>query len=892
KLPDIKLSTIVFLGTPARHIIHSPQLLFLLLLVLVTSSLEFCNSTATDSNSILFCRFSMNSSFLSFIFISSLFLGHLNFYSSYADDSLPSSFNSLTISSFIYPQTKLRPFDWRYIRVDIPQWFSSVSVELESDVDLDTNHVSRISRSALRLLCLRYSGLPLPDLSNNSLHNLVLESFSNKSLREYHGLQNGEHCYPMQRMINLYLTNEQILPGVWYLGLFNGLGAMRTQSKMASIVRGSAYSFSANISLEGCISQNSWGQYCNQTIESLSCAQSYMKTSSEFDSVADMQNQTAEFVIPCRSSVEEFCLENSEQKLFSMEMFSPAQELIVQASGVRLNGTLSLNGTANSSGFELMCYARYGAMPSELMHDYATDINKSPLIVQSPNLGNWYVIVTPGNATEFMGKDHTNSGKICFSLDWLVVRCPEGKAGFNCSWEIHKLQTVLHKNPPAPFECNYIPIGGDVSITSANFPLEPFLSNSSTRNSSQVAWTYFTLDIPHGAAGGNMHVRLNSNNEINYEIYARFGGLPSHDIWDYFYVSKSNNSDGSMFFMANNSSKEVVDFYILFIREGTWNLGIKQSDSSNRVSSDETEMFISLERCPNKCSSPHGSCTNFMDESGLAVYSYCSCDRTHGGFDCSVEIISHRGHMCQSVALIASNAAAILPAYWALRQRAFPEWVVYTSSGISSGLYHACDVGTWCALNFRVLQFMDFWLSFMAVVSTFVYLASIDEASRRTIHAAVSILTALIAISGATRSANIVLVIAIGATGLVIGWLIELFTKYRSMSFSTVSCFNFMHGQVIMDSLRNGLKKLLKRFQWGFVVAGILALTLAVVSWTLETSRTYWIWHSIWHMSIYTTSFLFLCSKATPVNTENERPSGSQTRNYNLASQDPMAGGV
>jgi len=30
--------------------------------------------------------------------------------------------------------------------------------------------------------------------------------------------------------------------------------------------------------------------------------------------------------------------------------------------------------------------------------------------------------------------------------------------------------------------------------------------------------------------------------------------------------------------------------------------------------------------------------------------------------------------------------------------QALAEWVLYTSSGISSGLYHACDVGTWCAL--------------------------------------------------------------------------------------------------------------------------------------------------------------------------------------------------
>lgn len=39
----------------------------------------------------------------------------------------------------------------------------------------------------------------------------------------------------------------------------------------------------------------------------------------------------------------------------------------------------------------------------------------------------------------------------------------------------------------------------------------------------------------------------------------------------------------------------------------------------------------------------------------------------------------------------------------------------------------------------------------MAVVSTFVYLADIDEVSRRTIHTIVAILTALMAETGPTR---------------------------------------------------------------------------------------------------------------------------------------------
>lgn len=247
--------------------------------------------------------------------------------------------------------------------------------------------------------------------------------------------------------------------------------------------------------------------------------------------------------------------------------------------------------------------------------------------------------------------------------------------------------------------------------------------------------------------------------------------------------------------------------------------------------------------------------------------------------------------MWQSISLIGSNAAAILPAYWALRQKAFAEWVIFTASGISSALYHACDVGTWCVLTFRVLQFMDFWLSFMAVVSTFVFMAAIDEASKRTIHAAVSILTALMAITGATRSTNIVLVIAIGAAGLLVGWLIEFATKCRSLSCSAGFFFSIPYSwQTIRTSIRNVVKVLLKRFRWGFILAGFAALTMAAVSWKLETSQSYWIWHSVWHVSIYTSSFLFLCSMVKPAapSNENLRPPNGD---YELTRQNSIPRG-
>lgn len=37
------------------------------------------------------------------------------------------------------------------------------------------------------------------------------------------------------------------------------------------------------------------------------------------------------------------------------------------------------------------------------------------------------------------------------------------------------------------------------------------------------------------------------------------------------------------------------------------------------------------------------SVTGFLNVLLSLVFSYCSCDRDHGGFDCSVEIVSHQG---------------------------------------------------------------------------------------------------------------------------------------------------------------------------------------------------------------------------------------------------------
>lgn len=197
-----------------------------------------------------------------------------------------------------------------------------------------------------------------------------------------------------------------------------------------------------------------------------------------------------------------------------------------------------------------------------------------------------------------------------------------------------------------------------MSSNSANFPLGPLLSNVTFTTNLGATWTYFVLDIPRGAAGANLHFKLTSEEKVAYEIYVRYGGLPSADIWDFYYINHTNSSDGSMFFLLYNSSKEMVDFYALYAREGTWSFGLRHLSSIDSASSQKTAVSISLERCPKRCSNPHGTCQNFVDESGLTVYR-CSILVFELSVLCVKVVLGFRSDIL-NIHIIMSSAATVL----------------------------------------------------------------------------------------------------------------------------------------------------------------------------------------------------------------------------------------
>lgn len=836
--------------------------------------------------------------------------------------------SSSVMSSVGYPGRRLRSGDWDYLRVEIPPGFSSLTMTLYSDTDVEGKIMVKSPATVLPIMCLRSGGLPLPDITERLLDQMASNFILNGDIGASLNLQSAVHCFPFRKTLKLNLTNEQIPYGVWYVGYFYGLGPQRTQSKM--IDRGNSHKFTFSLTIEGCNSPSMWGPYCNQTVDIPSCASSLppmhsrgtLEVTMDEDSVhlnspIDVMDQFLEShrlqykprsqdfvqfskfygqrkyknsrsrmlvgsessIVMCNTS-NITCIGNRGAKFYSLKVTHSVPLFEIMAIEVKFSQTTTINNRKNIEGISLTCYVRHNAIPSREMHDNSADLMTSSLIISSPKVGRWYVAVEVVNKTKVNNgtKESDFSDNLCFSFNWQIRECPDGKAGLNCSWQKYILQRVIRKRfGKLPFDSYYLPESWYLD-NQDHFSLEPFLSNSSSNENSTDVWTYFYFNIPAVVAGSNLHIQVKSDTIVNYEIYLKFGGgFPSLSDWDYYMNRSMSRSNDSMILMVDEYNEKTIDFYIVYPMEGTWSLGVKSNPLSKNHLEFQSRLSISTEKCPRGCSS-HGSCITASDISGSTIIGYCSCDRNHGGFDCSNELINFHGHILRSFALIASNAAAILPAFFAFLRKAYAESLIYTASGFASAIYHACDVGTWCPLSYSVLQFLDFWLSFMAVGSTFIYLTTTSENTKKFFLTGFSILTALLAVNGATNSANIIAIMSIGAVFLLFGWLMECLPKFcQSRSNTSVfhGCNCNIRGswKVISGWPRHMAIFFLRRFLWYYTLLGFVALTAAATCWSLENRYNYWIWHSLWHITIYTSSFFFLCSAVEKNEVRNEEES-------------------
>lgn len=152
-----------------------------------------------------------------------------------------------------------------------------------------------------------------------------------------------------------------------FIYIIKGNELTETNLLALQIVCGSSYTFTANITVEGCPPSTMFGQYCNQTVEPLSCSFSDGHNLAENVLEAISYNQTVESLVVC-STFKTSCLGDGETKMYYLDVESVAEELIISATDMRLNLTQSDN-SSNVSGISLMGFACLGSIPSAALHD-------------------------------------------------------------------------------------------------------------------------------------------------------------------------------------------------------------------------------------------------------------------------------------------------------------------------------------------------------------------------------------------------------------------------------------------------------------------------------------------------------------------------------------------
>lgn len=204
---------------------------------------------------------------------------------------------------------------------------------------------------------------------------------------------------------------------------------------LMQINRGQSYSFNGNVSVEACTTPQMSGQFCNQTVDSLSCLDSYNLPKGSSDNQTFLQ--MAKDVVHCRTMDNETCHEANGAKVFSLDVVGIAEKLIITVSNVSFNLAGSSN---NTNKVVLSCYARHGSIPRSTLHDYSGNLSQGPLIIPTPKIGRWYVTVHP---VSISSGETGISTRVCYSLEWQVLQCPMGKAGPNCTWERYMLQVRI-----------------------------------------------------------------------------------------------------------------------------------------------------------------------------------------------------------------------------------------------------------------------------------------------------------------------------------------------------------------------------------------------------------------------------------------------------------------
>ncbi|KAG0588436.1 hypothetical protein KC19_2G242600 [Ceratodon purpureus] len=651
----------------------------------------------------------------------------------------------------------------------------------------------------------------------------------------------------------------------------------------------------------------------------------------------DLNKQSTKFVIEGEEAWQSLTLEHISPKTWKyyvLEVVDFSLKLEVQALCRSCNSTSKeLNETT-----EAYIYVKYGALPNE--NDKVSPLGLTPITIPVPRRGLWYIGVYNSNTTEPLDFDlhyHVEScsyggaeGSCALAINSMerVLVEDANESPFNSFYGPAREESLLyspwfslsnmtHIGNETSGNWTYffveVPRGASGAVLSVQLRhvikatmsvyarLEGFATpehwDISVVNVGEKKNQQVSLDLVYPAEGtwciGVHHEKhFAFANQTSLEDIPQHGGIISSRVFQlwantlntvlHWYQTFKVWLEMSWREVCNRvypyKAQETSSFLENVTSEETRALNQSVFEVFSKRHDSDVQVHISVHGCMNKCSG-RGHCTTSYESSRLHYYSYCHCDAAHGGIDCSVPLVVPRAQSLHLWALIGSNFAALLPSVWAMRNKAYSEWVSYSASGLASGFYHSCDAGGWCALSYDTLQFLDFWLAFLVIVVTCVYVASLKQEIKAVAHVGTAIITAAITKENATSAWNILVVGLMGLAGLLLGWALECWRLHLIPS--CLSAIGPTQPVLRLESLYHRGEQLLgclkTRFRWFYLSAGLGILIAAGMSWVLETADTYWLWHSMWHIGIYSSAFLILCSTSKSADIAEANSEGYQS---------------
>ncbi|GAQ87659.1 hypothetical protein KFL_003680090 [Klebsormidium nitens] len=812
-----------------------------------------------------------------------------------------------------WPDCVVGPDNYKYIFLGaVPGGTKELHIDLRKQWDGESGP----------MLCLRRGGPPLPS-------NTTWLSLSGAATAAGWAVNSSfvGACGPFVADMHLALSEAHVLEGPWWLALFTDPSETRFQSKM--IQRGPVYPFSLNVTIAGCGS----GEQCQQNkLGSLqagggldsdaTASQAPLRLASSPPSFVEamLQNgqtllSTLESTLPWSNPAPSARSDPTAAApaATSAECYSANQSFpLYVPSPATLNLSLRLLQSPDGSPLpNFSAQLRWGATPvvpsmGAPVPDGQISIPSAGLLeAQVPNAraGWWYLRIVSENAT--------GDGRFCVeSWQWEAIGCEEGRAGERCAWPVTRLGRVL--TSPS-FSALYRPTswadtaGGWFTVHMSP-PLAAIsqravqirLINAESPSSSLVAsgrWAYLSFPISDVSAGQTLAVEArwskDSSPSGRVHLFSKLGAAPTADDFDF--ATSFNGStkaskkvgvgqdwpaDGAA--RLSRGKTDSLSVSVQYPAAGAWYVGLffapiledtwpAASDPPGEVL--PVELRVRVGGCPRDCSG-HGNCASYFDEGRARVWSTCECDRTHGGVDCSVEVLFPDQESRHVLALTLSNAAAIPAAGWAFTHQAYPEWIVFTCGGLASAVYHMCDAGSTCLAQYGTLQFADFLLSFLAVVLTCLHLAPLPPRATAPAQLSATLLLALVAKDNATSGWSLVIVAALGALALALGWGLEAGMHRKRQPDGPHQSWG-AHMRHVLEAkwlrcvaLPTTAPALVRwfgrRYRWPYLVGGLAMLGLAAAAWAFESGPTYWFWHSLWHVAIFMCPFFLLSATTAP----------------------------